>query len=153
MSKSGSIELSITGGLEDVRLLGIRVRAIARALVSTEQAALVELCTVEVANNCMEHAYEGAEGGAIDVTLRAGSQELVVEVRDRGRPIGSSGLEAAADPFGFDPTDIELLPEGGMGLALIRASVSRYEYAREGDCNVTRLHFPLDDAGSCEKAP
>jgi serine/threonine-protein kinase RsbW len=150
--ESGSIELSIRGALEDVRLLGVSVRAIAHALGSAEQAALVELCTVEVANNCIEHAYEGLDVGTVDVTLYARGRELVVEVRDRGRPIGCSRLEKASDPFAFDPAEVDLLPEGGMGLALIRSSVSRFESTREGDCNLTRLHFDLDCAPQPEEA-
>lgn len=141
MVETGSIELSIAGGLEDVRLLGLSVRAIARALVSAELAATVELCTVEVANNCIEHAYRDVDGGTVDVTLYTRDRTLVVEVRDHGRPLSPARLADDSDPFDFDPTAIDQLPEGGMGLALIRASVSRFEYRREDGCNVTRLYF------------
>jgi serine/threonine-protein kinase RsbW len=151
--ETGSIALSISGGLHDVRLLGVSVRAVARTLVSAEQAAIVELCTVEIANNCIEHAYRDTGCGTIDVKVSADATSLVVEIRDSGRAIEAGRLARGEDPFEFDPADIDALPEGGMGLALVRASAQRLEYSRENGSNVTRIFFARTaDVSASEQA-
>lgn len=58
----------------------------------------------------------------------------------------------ADDGIPFDPTadrgemaDFDDLDQGGMGLALIRQTASRMEYARVADGNVLTLWFSLSD--------
>jgi serine/threonine-protein kinase RsbW len=69
---------------------------------------------------------------------------LEVDVWDYGNPIPDDQLEhAGSSTFDFEPTDTGALPEGGMGLALIKAAFDEVDYASDGRENWLHLilHF------------
>lgn len=136
-----SIELRVEAGLEQIRLVGVTVRAVAEQFISTTRAQLIELCTVEIATNCVKHAYFGEQGHLLRVCVSLENDHLVVEVRDRGTAIPQTALENRTNPFDFDLSDTDSLPEGGMGLALVDAMAESSEYFRDGDENVVRMRF------------
>jgi serine/threonine-protein kinase RsbW len=47
--------------------------------------------------------------------------------------------QPAADPFSFDETDIAEIPEGGMGLALIRMNMDEVQYVSNETENRLRM--------------
>ena len=71
--------------------------------------AVGELCT-----NSIKHAYEGAGGQPIRVSLSAYEDRLVIEVEDFGRGF---------DPAGYVEPDLDALREHGLGLYLVRQLV------------------------------
>lgn len=141
MAAATSIEFRVDAGLEQIRLLGVTVRAVAERFLATARAQLIELCTVEIATNCVEHAYRGEPGHELRVCVSLAEEFFVVEVRDRGAAIPEAVLSDARDPLDFDPSETEALPEGGMGLALVDAMAESCEYFQDGDENVVRMRF------------
>lgn len=78
-----------------------------------DQSALLtavgELCT-----NSIKHAYEGAGGQPIQVSVSAFEDRLVIEVEDFG-----TGFDASQ----YVEPDLDTLPEHGLGLYLVRRLV------------------------------
>lgn len=136
-----SIELRIDSGLEDIRLVGVSVRAVAEQFVAAARAQLIELCTVEIATNCVKHAYNGECGHTLRVCVSLVEDFFAVEVRDSGKAIPQKVLGEERNPFDFDPHETQKLPEGAMGLALVSAMAEKSEYFRDGDENVMRMLF------------
>jgi serine/threonine-protein kinase RsbW len=136
-----SIELRVEAGLEQIRLVGVTIRAAAEQFVSAARAQLIELCTVEIATNCVKHAYEGESGHTLRVCFSLDTDHVIVEVRDRGKAIPSAVLSEDRNPFDFDPDETQALPEGGMGLALVSAMAEDSDYFRDDQENVMRMKF------------
>jgi serine/threonine-protein kinase RsbW len=54
---------------------------------------------------------------------------VVIEIIDHAPPMPAQVLDnTSEDAFTFDETDIANIPEGGMGLALIRMNMDEVEY-------------------------
>lgn len=119
------------------------------------EAAQVELCATEAANNAIRHAYRQAAGKVVEIACRLERERVVLEVSDRGEPMKE--LPRPRPPE-FDPSDIENLPEGGMGLFLIGAIMDEVIYVvRDGRNTMTMTryvpaHGPLA-AEACPAGP
>jgi len=126
----GGIQLSIASRLELVRLLGLAVRGICQGLpFSGEEVDALELAVCEAANNAIKHAYKGKPDGTVRVTLAVDATGLVICVQDRGAALKDTAKltnELSA------PRSIDKLPEGGMGLYLIRKAADSVGY-KAGD--------------------
>jgi serine/threonine-protein kinase RsbW len=86
----------------------------------------------EAFNNIVLHSYAGRLDGVIELEIRTDPDLLTVELRDYG---DSFDLDAVAAP------DLDLLPESGLGIFIIRAFMSiRY---RPGRPNVLTLSKSL----------
>ncbi|MBV8079325.1 MAG: ATP-binding protein [Actinobacteria bacterium] len=83
-----------------------RVRELSEEELSDLKLALTEACT-----NAVEHAY-GSGDGLVEITYVVEADRLVVEVSDNGTGFSPPEGEPAAP---------ELLEEGGLGIAIIRA--------------------------------
>jgi serine/threonine-protein kinase RsbW len=136
------IQLSIASRLELVRLLGLAVRGICQGLpFSGEDVDALELAVCEAANNSIKHAYKGKPDGTVRVTLAVDDTGLVICVQDRGAPLEDT-KKLANDLVA--PRSINELPEGGMGLYLIRKAADSVGY-KAGDRDnvlVLRKAFP-----------
>ncbi|HEX7892164.1 MAG TPA: ATP-binding protein [Ramlibacter sp.] len=101
----------------------------------------VAIALAEVLTNIVEHGYAGLGGPAIDVAWSASGSGFVVEVRDAGQPIPRDRLDTAgpSTTFGFDPTDIGGLPEGGMGLGIVKTAFDHVAYSSKAGVNRLRL--------------
>ena len=84
----------------------------------------------EAFNNVVLHAYEdGDEDAMVTLVLRYDPDFVEVELRDRGNGF---------DPDGVPEPELADLPEGGMGLFIMRAFVDVISY-RAGEPNVLIL--------------
>jgi serine/threonine-protein kinase RsbW len=83
----------------------------------------------EAFNNIVIHGYEHAPDKEVTVVMRIDDACVEVELRDDGRSF---------DPDAVDEPDLAGLPEGGMGLYIIRSFVDEVRY-RPGDPNVLVL--------------
>ncbi|TFY96707.1 ATP-binding protein [Ramlibacter humi] len=134
------LEFSLPATLADVAQATQRVRDWLPAWLDTGERDAVELALAEALTNIVEHGYAGLLPQDIRVRLVDRPGALEVDVWDRGHPIPLRRLEEADDTtFQFDPTDLEALPEGGMGLALIKAAFQEVRYRRRQGVN--RLHL------------
>lgn len=84
----------------------------------------------EAFNNVVEHAYAGRRDGVVEVDVEVGPGGITVRLADRGAGFDLGGIEAP---------DLDSLPEGGLGLVIIRSLMTRVSYER-GDRNVLTMH-------------
>jgi len=115
--------LSLYAGLQDLKIIRSFVRHVAlRSGVDPCAVDEILLATTEAVTNILVHGYRG-EVGWLEVQVRREGDNLLVVLRD----------EAIA----FDPTQIlapdltvplEDRPLGGLGVHLIRESMSRMVY-------------------------
>lgn len=124
-------------------------RALERVLVdlsplelSEDERGTVELVLAEVLNNVVEHAYDTADSGVIEITVLQGVRRLFCTVTDQGRAM--PGFDAPSGKAADVDVPVEALPEGGFGWFLIRQLSNDLSYSRSGDEN--RLSFSLDFA-------
>ena len=136
------LELVLHATFADVARATEHLRDHLPAWLAGDARHAVELALAEVLTNIVEHGYHGGALEDIRVRLLDRPGGLEVDVCDRGRPIPDGRLEQADETtFLFDPTDIAGLPEGGMGLALIKAAFDEVRYASHDGLN--QLHLVL----------
>ncbi len=82
--------------------------------LALEECGKLLLAVGELCNNSIKHAYEGMGGQPIRISLVAGPDQVVIEVEDWGKPFDSSR---------YRPPDLEVTPEQGLGLFLVRSVV------------------------------
>jgi serine/threonine-protein kinase RsbW len=107
-----------------------RVRAFPDDVLADLKLALTEACT-----NSVRHAYADGEG-IVEIVYELHADKLVIEVSDTGE--------------GFDHTvaapDDDVLNEGGLGIAIIRALADELEISgRNGGGSRLRFTKRLDD--------
>jgi serine/threonine-protein kinase RsbW len=126
------IEFKIDGTFDNVRLVGQAINTICVNVCSTSTAYQIELATVEVCNNIIEHAYSDSSGEIL-VALELEDTHLTLRFRDSGIPVPEALFQAQA--FEYDKSDLDNLPEGGMGLYLIHTIMDTREYSRIDNYN------------------
>lgn len=111
--------------------------------LSEEERSSVEIVLAEALNNVVEHGYpEG--GGDIHLKLRRHRAGLLIQIRDRGRP-----MPGGRTPIGNHPATSnrkEHLPEGGFGWFLIRELARDLIYDREDGENILIFRLTLGSA-------
>jgi anti-sigma regulatory factor (Ser/Thr protein kinase) len=88
---------------------------------------------MEIYNNIAIHAYQRSEGGLIELSVTPTERELVIELRDNGRPFDIDGVEPL--PSALDDAS---LPEGGMGIHIAKTMLDEMTY-QPGPPNLWRL--------------
>ena len=137
----GESELLVPPTLTDVAQATQRVRGLLPDWLSDSERDAIELALAEALTNIVQHGFGGQGGQPVRLRVRDGAAALEIDVWDQGRPIPSARL-AQADPsttVQFDPTNLAALPEGGMGLALIKAAFHEVRYGSRNGVN--RLHL------------
>ena len=110
----------------------------ARLPESDRQA--VELGLAEALSNIVRHGHAGRSTQAVEVEWQETGRALRIEIRDAGLPIPAAELNRdGPSVFDFDVTDLGRLPEGGMGLELIRGAFDRLDYVSRDGVNRLRL--------------
>ncbi|MBI3248267.1 MAG: ATP-binding protein [Deltaproteobacteria bacterium] len=126
------IQFTIMSSLPNVQLVGVAINSICTSLAfSPIDAYQIQLCAVEALTNVVKHAYDGQSGGSVQLTFTIRPGQLTLKVCDEGRsmpPLVAPVLE-------FDPTEVESLPESGMGLFLIHSFMDEVSYASEHGTN------------------
>ena len=95
----------------------------------------IELSLAEALNNIIKHAYKGNANNSINVSLDISGKRFEVVLEDFGIPRENIGEPT----LNFDPSDIESLPEGGMGLFIINHLMDENKYERIGNKNIFTL--------------
>jgi serine/threonine-protein kinase RsbW len=89
---------------------------------------------VEAFNNAVIHAYKGVAPGPVEVEMNVSRDRLRVIVCDQGQSF---------TPDLIPEPDLDALPEGGLGLFIIRNFMDHVEYERVGDRNVLTMEKML----------
>lgn len=87
----------------------------------------------EIFNNVAIHAYQRKGGGLIEIAITPSDRDLVIEVKDTGRPFDID--EVAPLPTELDEAS---LPEGGMGIHIAKTMLDEMTY-EPGPPNLWRL--------------
>jgi anti-sigma regulatory factor (Ser/Thr protein kinase) len=88
---------------------------------------------MEIFNNIAIHAYQRKGGGVIDIEITPSADEIVIEVKDNGRPFDMENVVSLPDEL-----DEESLPEGGMGIHIAKTMLDEMTY-EPGPPNLWRL--------------
>lgn len=88
---------------------------------------------MEIFNNIAIHAYQRREGGMIELSITPGDRELVIELRDDGRPFDLGHVVPLPSAL-----DDDSLPEGGMGIHIAKTMLDEITY-EPGPPNLWRL--------------
>jgi anti-sigma regulatory factor (Ser/Thr protein kinase) len=104
---------------------------------------------VEAFNNAVIHAYDNGDPGPVEVEMEVHEDHLCVRILDEGQTFVP---EKVPEP------DLDALPEGGLGLFIIRNFMDRVRYERSGDKNVLTMekdlrpsNAPTDDEEQSER--
>lgn len=89
---------------------------------------------IEAFNNAVIHAYQGASDGTVEVELQVSADKILLRVIDEGT---SFRPDAVPEP------DLDALPEGGMGLYIMRSFMDSVDYRRERNRNVLTMEKSL----------
>jgi len=87
----------------------------------------------EIFNNVAIHAYQRRGGGVIELAITPADHELLIELKDHGRPFDLDGVE----PLPAELDDVSL-PEGGMGIHIAKTMLDEMTY-EPGPPNLWRL--------------
>ncbi|MEO8128771.1 MAG: ATP-binding protein, partial [Bryobacteraceae bacterium] len=117
------------------------------------EAASLELCTVEAVTNAIKHAYGDTPGHEVSIELLLNNERLDVAVFDQGQSIPKEHLAKLSESsrvFEFDPSDLGAIPEGGMGLEIIRQEMDEVSYSTDNGTNCLRMTKFLSPAQSAQ---
>ncbi len=97
----------------------------------------------EALNNVVLHAYRGVTDGTVELEFVTTPWGIEIRISDQGKSFDPS-LVAEFQSFDFsedDPDSVAALPEGGMGLFIMRSFMDELTYAsgNEGRPNVMVL--------------
>lgn len=132
------LDLILDNDLGELERLAAAIDAFAeRNGLSPAIAFALNLCLDELVTNTVSHGYGGAGGGRHTIRLRVECDETEVraELEDDA---------TAFDPFREAPPpdldgDIDQRRVGGLGVFLVRRSMDRVAYRREGGRNIVTL--------------
>ena len=135
------IEFSIVSELARVPLLAAAVRgALEGAQVDSANARGIERCVAEWSNNVIEHGYGGEPGHPIRIRLDVDAERVLVQIHDSARPFDPvARRESCRKSLDFDPSDLDSLPERGMGLPLIHATMDEVKHQLTVEGNTLEL--------------
>lgn len=139
---AGRLDMSLTNDVQEVgRVIDSLEEFGARHGIPPEQSLRFGLALDELITNIISYGLAGREDGVIRLTIEHRDGVLRAELVDDGPPF---------DPLNADieePTgDIEERRIGGLGIALVKASMDRLGYRRDGGFNRLNMEMNLKAA-------
>ena len=134
-------ELLVPATLAEVAQATQQLRALLPDWLSDGERDAIELALAEALTNIVQHGFGKDRGQPERLRVRERDAAVEIDLWDQGRPIPRERLRNAdaSTTFQFDPTDLAGLPEGGMGLALIKSAFHEVRYGSRDGTN--RLHL------------
>lgn len=125
MGKSQQFQIEITSDTANLLRVSEFVRSVGNAIGMTEKQQYdVELAVDEAVTNIMEHAYDGRKDGHISIMLARRNADLVVEIRDVGKPFDSASVKQPQLRVPLGRRDI-----GGLGIYFMRQLMDTVEFS------------------------
>jgi anti-sigma regulatory factor (Ser/Thr protein kinase) len=120
--------------------------------ITGQESGIFETAIGEALNNVIEHSYGDTSEERIAVELRFDAHSAHVVIEDTGRGMDPELFERS--PAAFDlPETVDLLPEGGMGITIIKLACDSVSYRRERGVNrLTLVRHRRPDAGAAGDA-
>jgi serine/threonine-protein kinase RsbW len=131
------IKFTIESNLKNVFLIGLAVNKISSHIGLNElESYRLELCVVEAVNNAIIHAYDKEAGNKVEVVFNIYPDRLVLDVYDTGKPMQGNLLEQKdISSLEFEPGDLDSIPEGGRGIAIMKEIMDSMDYKTEDGKN------------------
>lgn len=125
MGKSQQFQLDITSDTANLVRVSEFVAAAGSAMGMTEKQQYdVELAVDEAVTNIMEHAYGRRKDGHISIMLARRNADLIVEIRDVGKPFDASSVKPPQLRVPLGKRDI-----GGLGIYFMRQLMDSVEFS------------------------
>ena len=142
-----NIKLSIPHDQRQIPLVGKTVSYLCVLCEVGEHPSVknIELAIVELLNNIIVHGGGDCQS-EIEVHCEFKGQEFAVSVTDNCRALSPEHVSAYTDKEVSMPsldTGIDLLPEGGWGIQLIKSVYDQVFYTRFDQRNIYKLTFDL----------
>lgn len=100
------------------------VAEVAREGGFTEKAIYsLQLAADEAASNIIEHAYQGVANASLQITCDMQDDELIITMRDSGKPFDPSNVKQPNLKAGLSKRQI-----GGLGVYLMRKLMDEVRY-------------------------
>ena len=131
------IRFTIESNLKNVFLIGLAVNKISSHIGLNElESYRLELCVVEAVNNAIIHAYDKEAGNEVEVVFNIYPDRLVLDVYDTGKTMQGNLLEQKdISSLEFEPGNLDNIPEGGRGLAIMKEIMDSMAYKTEDGKN------------------
>jgi serine/threonine-protein kinase RsbW len=113
-------------------------RLFEQGAMEAEAAHQVVSAFVEAFNNAVVHAYRDLDPGSVEIDLRVDADAIELQVCDHGRAFR---IEEVKEP------DLDALPEGGLGIYIIKQFMDHVHYEAAPGRNVLRMSKSLPAAG------
>jgi serine/threonine-protein kinase RsbW len=125
----GQIELKIPASSQWVRVARLTVAGVASRLhFGIDAVEDIKLAVAEAINNAIQHApVEHGNAACVTITLESDENGLWISVADEGRIHGGLDVPVQAEEE-VEPVEPYDLPEGGLGLLLIRSLMDEVSY-------------------------
>ncbi|MFQ5636905.1 MAG: ATP-binding protein [bacterium] len=130
------IKLVIKSSLENVSMIGYAVNKICSQIpLDEEESYQTELCICEACNNVIKHAYKNNPNHDVEVVVSLYADKIVFDICDSGVKL----KEKPTPTLDFKPDDLEHLPEGGMGLFIMKNLMHQVDYRAKNGKNILTL--------------
>ena len=128
---------SIESNFEEVSHLSQAIhKMVADAGMGEVDSARVELGVVEALNNVVEHAYQWQLNHKIKVVFESSKNYVVIHIVDTGIAMGQNLFTHKDNQKEVkEHVEIEDIPVGGWGLALIKSIMDEVSYKSENGIN------------------
>jgi serine/threonine-protein kinase RsbW len=83
-----------------------------------------DICITEAVNNVIKHAYKGDSSKYVQVNVKREHEFVEIQIIDEGSPRSSFVIP----DLDYDPSDINNLPESGMGLYIMSQLMDNLDY-------------------------
>lgn len=136
---TGRLDMSLQNDVQEVaRVIDSLEEFGAGRGIAPEQTLRFALALDELVTNIILHGFAGRSGGIIRLVVEHSDGVLKAELIDDGPPFDPFLAEVEA-PGG----DIEHRRVGGLGISLVKASMDRTGYRRDGGFNRVNMEMKL----------
>lgn len=146
MNAGAIAKIVLNNSVDETRRLGPWLEEVIPETEFASARAEIEMALVELVSNIVRHGYGTEVAASITLELQRDDGRVAIAIRDEGRPVPPWARQAADAALDYDPTDLEALPTGGIGLAMAMAAVDQFTYEEGDGVNVTRIEKGLHPA-------
>ncbi len=130
-----TVRLTIPAKAEYITLVRLALSGLSQSRqLPDETLGDLKLAVTEACSNSVRHAYREGREGSVEVVYELHADRLVVEVSDEGEGFTVSEREPELEADGA-------LPEGGLGIAIIRELADELELGPGDGGQGSRLRF------------
>ncbi|MBF0608883.1 MAG: SpoIIE family protein phosphatase [Candidatus Magnetobacterium sp. LHC-1] len=135
LSPPKSLELTLTGGLENIPAIVDFIADSSQSLGLSEDVGFdSKLAVEEACTNIIKYAYDGPEQAWLNLSVALTGDKLIITIRDRGRPFDYDCVPAP------DLTsNLADRTPGGMGIHFIRQIMEEMSYEHKNGIGVLTL--------------